>query len=66
MRKSGMTDFDAFMDKLRTLPPMGATPTQNTFDFWREIDVLQTQHATRPGGQSLAEGQVSQLHSGLE
>ena len=40
-----MTDFDAFMAKMRTMPPMGATSVMQDVDFWREIDQMQ-QHPT--------------------
>lgn len=33
-------EWEAFMARLHTLPQMGATPKQDTTDFWREIDVL--------------------------
>jgi hypothetical protein len=35
-------DFDAFVEKLRKLPPMGSTPAPTDVDFWKELDAMQS------------------------
>lgn len=35
-------EFEVFMQKLRKLPPMGATPAPTDVDFWKEMDAMQT------------------------
>lgn len=41
-------EWDNFMQRLYALPPMGATPRQDTQDFWREMDALaQPQNASK-------------------
>jgi hypothetical protein len=34
------TEWAAFMARLQELPPMGSRPSENTTNFWREIDTL--------------------------
>lgn len=42
-------EFEVFMEKLRKLPPMGATPAPTDVDFWKELDAMQatTKHTTQ-------------------
>lgn len=50
-------EWEAFMARLYTLPQMGATPKQDTTDFWREMDAMQVNPG--PRGRDPAEGEIS-------